>query len=464
VDILALRTSITGDVLGPDDDGYLEGATVSHGPGSPLVVIRPADAADVATAIGFARDHALELSVRGGGHDSLGRSTNDGGVVIDMRSLADIEVAAADDRGALVTIGGGAIWGDVAAALEPHGLAISSGDTKSVGVGGLSLGGGVGWFVRHWGLAIDSLVSVEIVLADGRIVTASETEHPDLFWAIRGGGGNFGAVTRFTFRAHPLPNGVVAGAIDLAADADLAAAFTVWREAMRVAPEQLTANYLGLPSFGEGMPATSQITFVWAGDDLEAATTAITPLLAMPGVTGHTIERKRYADVLMDPQHEGAEEPVEAPGEQPDSEQAGPPAMRMIDDNGFAATFDDALIAELVDVRRELGETILMVRILGGAYSRVDPDATAWGFRDTEAWLVSVAFVPDAMYDEAAPRARAAWSRLHPWLKGMYGNFSSLDNPVTTMYPPTTLARLRSIKTAYDPANLFHRTHNIAPA
>ncbi len=267
---------------------------------------------------------------------------------------------------------------------------LSSGDTKTVGVGGLTLGGGVGWFVRLWGLAIDSLVSAEVVLADGRIVTASETQEPDLFWALRGGGGNFGAVTSFTFRARPLPNGVVTGAIDLAPDADLAAAFTGWRDAMRAAPEELTTSYLGFPSFGDEIPPVSQIVFVWAGDDLDAAAAAIEPLLAIPGVTAHTIEHKPYADVLMD--------------EQPDADQVDAPAMRMIDDNGFAAQFDDKLIADLADVKRELGDTILMVRILGGAYGRVAPDATAWGFRDTEAWLISVAFVPEAMYDEAAPR------------------------------------------------------------
>ena len=445
MDIPALRESITGDVLTPEDDGYLAGATVAHGPGSPLVVIRPADAADVSTAVGLARDEALELSIRGGGHDSLGRSTNDGGIVVDMRSLADITV-----DGHLVTIGGGAVWGDVAAEIAPHGLAISSGDTKSVGVGGLSLGGGVGWFVRLWGLAIDSLVSAEIVLADGRIVTASETEEPDLFWALRGGGGNFGAVTRFTFRAHPLPNGVVSGAIDLTPDADLAVAFTAWRDAMRAAPEELNTSYLGFPSFGEGIPPVSQIVFVWAGDDLAAATSAIAPMLAIPGVTGHTIDRKPYADVLID--------------EQPDGEQVDAPALKMIDENGFAARFDDDLIAELAKVKHELGDTVLMVRILGGAYGRVAPDATAWGFRDTEAWLISAAFVPEAVYDQAGPRIRATWSRLGPWLKGMYGNFSTLDDAVTTMYPPATLARLRSIKAVYDPTNLFHRAHNITPA
>ncbi len=446
MDLSLLTSTITGHVLTPGDGAYLDAATVAKGPGSPVAVVRPADAADVATAVGFARDAGLELSVRGGGHDSLGRSTNDGGLVIDLRSLADIEV-----DGDLVTIGGGAVWGDVAAALAPHGLAISSGDTKTVGVGGLTLGGGVGWFVRLWGLAIDSLVSAEVVLADRRVVTASATSEPDLFWAIRGGGGNFGVVTRFTFRAHPLPDGVVSGAIDLAPDADLATVFTVWRDSLGTAPEQLTTTYMGMPSFGDEIPASSQIVFVWADGDLEAARSAITSLLGIPGVTGHTIERMPYAQVLMD--------------EQPDAAEVDAPAIAMVDDNGFAARFDDELIAELAAVKRELGDTVLMVRLLGGAYGRVAPDATAWGYRDTEAWITSVAFFPEGeIYDAQAPRVRQLWTRLDSWLNGMYGNFSALIDPVARMYPPATLARLRSIKAAYDPANLFHRTHNIPPA
>jgi FAD/FMN-containing dehydrogenase len=446
VDLSTLTATITGRVLTPGDDDYLEAATVAKGPGSPVAVVRPADAADVATAVGFARDAGLELSVRSGGHDSLGRSTNDDGVVIDLRSLADVEIA-----GDLVTIGSGAVWGEVAAALAPHGLAISSGDTKTVGVGGLTLGGGVGWFVRLWGLAIDSLVSAQVVLADGRVVTASETSEPDLFWAIRGGGGNFGVVTRFTFRAHPLPDGVVSGAIDLATDTDLAAAFTVWRDVLRAAPEQLSTTYMGMPAFGPDIPASSQIVYVWAGRDVEEARAAITPLLAIPGVTGHTIERMPYAQVLLD--------------EQPDAAEVDAPAIEMVTDNGYAARFDDDLIAELAAVKRELGDTVLMVRLLGGAYGRVAPDATAWGYRDTEAWIISAAFFPvGEIFDAQAPRFRQLWARLDRWLDGMYGNFSNLPDAVGRMYPPATLARLRSIKAAYDPANLFHRTANITPA
>ncbi len=444
MDLSTLTDALSGELFEPGTEGYLAGAQAAGRLGSPLAVVRPRDAADVARAVAFARDAALELSIRSGGHDSRGMSTNDGGLVIDLRALDAIEV-----DGDLVTIGGGATWGRVAAALEPHGLALSSGDTKTVGVGGLSLGGGVGWFVRRWGLAIDSLVSAAVVLADGRTVTASAESEPDLFWALRGGGGNFGVVTAFTYRAHPLPDGVVSGTIDLDPDADLGAAFRVWRDALRVAPEELTTSYLGLPSFGEGVPPVSRVVFVWADGDLDAASAAIAPLLEMPGVTGHTIARMPYADVLLD--------------QQPDADEAGAPDLEFVDENGFAARFDDALVDELAAVKRELGGTVLMVRLLGGAYSRVDPAATAWGFRDTEAWIFSVAFVPGHLAEIESPRLRAAWARLDPWLKGLYGNFSSLDDPVAKMYPPATLARLRSIKAVYDPTNLFHRNHNIAP-
>lgn len=450
MDLSPLKSALSDRVFEPGSPEYLAGARVAKRLGSPLAVVRPADAVDVASTVSFARDAGLELSVRGGGHDSRGMSTNDGGIVLDLRSLAQIDVSVGDPRGDLVTIGGGAIWGDVAAALAPHGLALSSGDTKTVGVGGLSLGGGVGWFVRLWGLAIDSLVSAEVVLVDGRIVTASADSEPDLFWALRGGGGNFGVVTAFTYRAHPLPDGVVSGAIDLDPAADLAPAFRGWRDALRSAPEQLSTTYLGLPSFGEGMPAVSQLVFVWADGDLDAATAAIAPLLALPGVTGHTIARMPYADVLMD--------------EQPDADEAAAPAMKIVDENGFAARFDDDLVDELAAVKRDLGDTVLMVRLLGGAYSRVDPAATAWGHRDTEAWLVSAAFVPEELAAAQEPALRATWARLSPWLDGLYGNFSSLDDPITKMYPPATLSRLRQIKGVYDPTNFFHRTHNVRPA
>src|SRR3954451_5809115 len=195
-----LRRTFHGAVVEPWAVEYEAARRSLFASGSPAVVLRPTGVRDVQTGVRFAARAGLPLSVRGGGHGFPGFGTNDGGVVLDLRDLADVEVL--DDRQHLVRIGGGATWGQVAAALAPHGLAISSGDTKSVGVGGLTLSGGIGWKVRKYGLALDSVVGAELVTADGDVVRADAQENSELFWAIRGGGGNFGVVTALDFAAH----------------------------------------------------------------------------------------------------------------------------------------------------------------------------------------------------------------------------------------------------------------------
>jgi FAD/FMN-containing dehydrogenase len=195
-----LRLNFGGDIIEPSAAQYESARHSLLGSGSPACVLRPANAGDVQTGVRFTVAAGLSLSVRGGGHSFSGFGTNEGGVVIDLRNLASVEIV--DDERHLVRIGGGATWGRVAAAIAPHGLAISSGDTDSVGVGGLTLTGGIGWKVRKYGLALDNVVAAEVVLADGDLVRASAHEHHDLFWAIRGGGGNFGIVTAFEFAAH----------------------------------------------------------------------------------------------------------------------------------------------------------------------------------------------------------------------------------------------------------------------
>src|SRR5215467_13399223 len=190
-----LHHGFGGDIIEP---GVAEYESASHSllaSGRPAYVLRPQSAGDVQAGVSFAASAGLVLSVRGGGHAFAGFGTNDGGVVIDLGNLADVEII--DKERHLVRIGGGATWGQVAAALAPHGLAISSGDTKSVGVGGLTLTGGIGWKVRKYGLALDNVVAAEVVTADAEVVHASAEENPELFWAIRGGGGNFGIVTAF---------------------------------------------------------------------------------------------------------------------------------------------------------------------------------------------------------------------------------------------------------------------------
>src|SRR4249920_73366 len=197
----ALRRDFGGDIIEPGGAEYESASRSLLASGKPVHVLRPESVEDVQAGVRFAARAGLLLSVRGGGHGFPGFGTNDGGVVIDLSRLANVEII--DNERHLVRIGGGATWGQVAPALARHGLAISSGDTKSVGVGGLTLTGGIGWKVRKYGLALDNVVAAEVVTANGEVVHASARENPELFWAIRGGGGNFGIVTAFEFVAHP---------------------------------------------------------------------------------------------------------------------------------------------------------------------------------------------------------------------------------------------------------------------
>ncbi|TDW15530.1 FAD-binding oxidoreductase [Kribbella kalugense] len=226
-----------GEIVAPGDEGYDVASRTVLVAGSPAYVLRPANVEDVRKAVAFAVESGLPLAVRGGGHSFAGLGTNDGGVVIDLGKLAGIEII--DKERHVVRIGGGATWGQVAAALAPHGLAISSGDTKSVGVGGLTLSGGMGWKVRKYGLALDQLVAVQLVTAAGDVVRAADDENPELFWAIRGGGGNLGIVTAFDFAAHPTTD-IFFGKIAFPAN-EIAEVLQGWAEYQRTAPAELTS-------------------------------------------------------------------------------------------------------------------------------------------------------------------------------------------------------------------------------
>ena len=427
-----------GTILMPGSEEYPAAATAYGVLGSPALVARPSSAADVAAAIGYAKAHGLPLSVKSGGHTLF--STNDGGMVLDLAGISDVEVLG----DGLVRVGGGAVWGDVARALQPFGLAVSSGDTYSVGVGGLTLGGGIGWMVRQQGLALDSLREAEVVLPGGAIVTANETREPELFWALRGGGGNFGVVTRFTFQAHPLP-GVVAGGIDLDPDR-LADTLRGWRDVMRSSPERLNSTVLAMPAFGPEMPAATRVLVCFGDDDVDAAMSAIAPLLALPGVTGHDVAAKPYVDVLEEPELPPAE-------------------IRLIDHNGFARNIDDGLISRLTTAHAAFGAAVLMVRYLRGAYNRVPADATALAYRDAEAFVVSAAMLPPDAPAEAERRIHDGWAALAGDVTGEYGNFSMHPDAttITRIYPPATVERLRAAKRRYDPENVLAFNHNIVP-
>ncbi|WP_431279916.1 FAD-binding oxidoreductase [Leifsonia poae] len=291
-----LRIGFGGDIIEPGDTEYEAASRTVLAAGSPVYVLRPASVADVQAAVRFAADAGLVLSVRGGGHSFPGFGTNDGGVVIDLSRLADVEIV--DDASHLVRVAGGATWGVVAAALAPRGLAISSGDTKSVGVGGLTLSGGIGWKVRKYGLALDSVVAAEVVTADGELVRATAREHPELFWAIRGGGGNFGVVTAFEFTAHPTTS-VFFGTIAFPA-AEAATVLPAWAEYLRTAPEELTSVADFANPFAGGPDAPVAIHVAFDGDDPELAAQAIDLIRWLGTVVADEIELRPYADILVD--------------------------------------------------------------------------------------------------------------------------------------------------------------------
>jgi len=430
-----------GTILVPGSEDYPVAATAFGTLGSPAVIARPTNAADASAAVRYARAQGLPLAVRSGGHSPF--STNDGGMVLDLRDIRGVEVLA----GNRVRVGSGAIWGDVALELQPYGLAISSGDTYSVGVGGLTLGGGIGWLVRQQGLAIDSLREAEVVLPDGDIVTANATAEPELFWALRGGGGNFGVVTRFTFQAHPLP-GVIAGSIDVD-PALLADTLHDWRDVMRRAPEELNSTVIAMPVFGPGMPVVTKILVCFGGDDAGQALTAIQPLLDLPGVRTEDVAPKPYLEML----EQGT--PAPAP-------------MRMVTHNGFASDLDDGLIARLAATHAgfsAVGAATLMLRYLRGAFNRMPADATAVAYRDAEAFVVSAAFLPPDAPADAEARIQDGWGAVADAMPGVYGNFTPYPDPgtITSMYPPATAERLRAVKRRYDPDNVLAFNHNIVP-
>jgi FAD/FMN-containing dehydrogenase len=438
-----LKSRITGEVVLPDSPDYNNLRNGTNQTGSPAVIVRVQNHEDIAAAIAYARENGLKLAVRSGGHSQSGMSTNVDGMVIELSHFNSVEVI--DPAQNRVRIGAGAKWGNAAEALAAHGLAISSGDTNSVGVGGLTLGGGIGWLVRKFGLTIDSLLAAELVTADGRTLRVSETEHPDLFWALRGGGGNFGVVTSFEFQAQPVTS-VVGGMViyDLAESESV---ITKWSAYMRSAPEELNSTLILFSGFGPQVPPALMIYVCYGGDDETAANQAIQPLLELGTVVQKDIQKKPYRAMLED-----------APT---------PPGMKALSQNGFVKTMNKDVIAALAANFGRPGTPIVQVRSLGGAVARVQPDATAFAHRDYEAFVLAASIAPGDITEEAATQIRSkGWEPLKPFVSGAYTNFMSdaSEATVAEAYPTATYARLAQVKAKYDPDNVFNQNHNIKPA
>ncbi|MET0830048.1 MAG: FAD-binding oxidoreductase, partial [Microbacterium sp.] len=285
-----LTSVLPGRVLAPGHDEWEAARRFHSGSGEPDLIVRADSAADVVRAVEWAASESVPVGVRGGGHSAWGAVP--GGLTVDLSALHVVEV-----DGTLVRVGGGAVWGHVAEVLADHRLGISSGDTASVGVGGLTLGGGIGWMVRAWGLAADQLVGVELVTAAGDLIEVSADTHPELWWALRGGGGNFGVVTRFDFRAHPLPAVVFAV---FGVPADSRPALRAVRDLLRVAPRDLTVTFMDVPAMDPSAPAGATVSAVWIGDDLDAARAVLAPLAGVDGVTEVEFGVRRYPDILLE--------------------------------------------------------------------------------------------------------------------------------------------------------------------
>jgi FAD/FMN-containing dehydrogenase len=450
----ALRGTVRGEVITPEDGGYEEARKVYNGmiDKRPAAVVRCAGSADVAAVIRVARDEGLDLSVRGGAHSAPGFGTNDGGLVIDLSGLQEVVV---DPDARTARAGGGTTWAVFNDATNAHGLATTGGIIGSTGIGGLTLGGGIGYLARKYGLSCDNLLSAEVVTADGEVVTASETDHADLFWALRGGGGNFGVVTTFEYRLHPVAEiygGPIAYPVDRADDV-----LRRYREYIAEAPEEL-GGFVGFHL----APPLPFLPEEWHFKNV---------CLAVPCWTGPAAEGEKMIKPFLD-----VVEPVGAmvgampyPALNTAFDPLLPPGLQHYWKASFAREISDEAIAVHADYGARVPAIQCAVHLypIDGAVQRVAADATAFAYRD-----VGFAPVIAGMWEDPADTERnIAWVRdyyeaLEPYsAAGGYINFMDSDDQqrIKANYRGN-YDRLAKVKATYDPMNLFHLNQNISPA
>ena len=424
------------DVVRPGDPRYPGVRHVYTATGSPAAVVVPRSADEVAEALAFALEAGGPFAVRSGGHGISSVSTNDGGTVIDLGSLDGVERGGSDGR--TVRIGPGARWGHVARKLYTWGLALSSGDSGDVGVGGLATTGGIGLMARAHGLTIDHLVSADVVTADGRLRRVDADHEPDLFWAVRGAGANVGIVTSFEFRADPVP--VVVRATVLYEAGDIARFLQDWGATVEQAPREVSAFLYLFGGKRAGERTMAQATIVFAGDDADAAARAFEPFLRFATVAGQRTELTPYATVVT---------PTDAPHGGQQSARAH---------TGLADHLDGALAGRLERLVRDGFGGMLQIRSVGGAVNDVPPEATAYAHRHQNFSVTAVSRHDRAGFD-------AAWNRVRESMDGVYLSFESDHAPerVLDAFPPATLERLRAIKRAWDPDGIFDQNFDVTP-
>jgi FAD/FMN-containing dehydrogenase len=445
-----IRSTFSGTVIAPGDAAYDQARTAFYGgiDRHPAVIIRPRNVDEVCRVVNLARESGLELSIRSGGHSVVGHSISEGGIMLDLSDLRGLQIDV-EDRTAWAEAGLTAAEYSKAAAA--HGLATGFGDTGSVGIGGITLGGGVGYLVRKYGLTIDSLLAAEIITADGEVLQVDEENHPDLFWAIRGGGGNFGVVTHFKFRLQEVPS-VYGGMLILPATPDTIASFLSLAES---APEELSAiaNVMGappmpfLPSEAHGkLIIMAMLVYLGEAGDAERA---VAPFRSIAAPLADMLKPMTYPEIY--PPEDNSYHPVGA-------------SLTMFVDR------IDRSVAEFILERLQSSTAMMKVaqlRVLGGAMARVPVDATAFAHRNSRI-MVNLA----ALYQNPEEKAtHEAWARdfaaaLEQDDRGAYVNFLGDEGPdrIRAAYPGPTWDRLVAIKSRYDPTNLFHLNQNIPPA
>ena len=444
-----LRSQVAGRVIGPDDGDYDELRAIAEGgyDHRPAVIVRPADAQDVAVVVDLARETGLELAVRAGGHSAAGYGSTDGGIELDLRDLTSFDL---DPASQTAWVGAGWTAIGLTRMTAPLGLVIPFGDTGSVGIGGLTVAGGLGYLVRKHGLTIDSLLGAELVTADGQVRLVNAESHPDLFWAVRGGGGNLGVITRFRFQLHPL-EATTGGMLILPATPESVAGFVA---AAAAAPEELSAiaNVMPAPPMPFIPEALHGRLIILASllhsGDAEAGARAIAPFRSITEPLMDMLAPVAYAD-LFPPEPEGETVITEV-------------RTLFLDHVGEteAATMLEALQASSAPMR------VAQIRVLGGALARVPVDATAFAHRDQPIMLAIVAVC-------AGPEDRAtqrAWTMglaasLDQGLPGAYVAFMGDEGPerLREAYPGATWDRLQDLKARYDPTNVFRRNANVPP-
>ena len=442
-----LAERVSGSVLGPRDAGYDAARAVHNGliDHRPALIVRCKTTDDVVAALAFARRTHLEVSVRGGGHNVAGRAVADGGLMIDLALMKDIAI---DPHRATVSAAGGVLWGELNEAAAQHGLAVTGGVVSTTGIAGYTLGGGLGWLMAKYGLAADNLVEVELVTAGGDVHHASATSNPDLFWALRGGGGNFGVATSFTYRLHPVRT-VVGGLIAHPLQ-DAAALLRFYRDAVADASDELSV-FAGLVHAPDGSGAKLAALVVFhTGDaaeaerDLEPFETWGSPLVVQVGPLPYPV-----MNTILD---------------------AGYPAGAL---NYWLSSFTRGLPDELIDIAVERFATApspmsaILLEHFHGAVTRIPVEETAVPHRDV-GWNL---LIPSVWTDAADSEANIAWTRetfaaMRPhfgagrWLN--YLGDDQAEDAVRAAYGPN-YDRLRDVKRRYDPENVFRLNHNIDP-